>query len=200
MRDQIDNIGQYTRRDNVKVMGIPKTDNENLPKILCDVVKHNGVDMSEDNISTIHRFNTKEDKVDPNATNSRGGNKKIPSFIARLTHRTIKQEIIGTKRQIKEKNGAPYPDAFIVEDLTPLRSRILHSMRNRLDRNGEKVYKFVWSKEGRLFCRTEEESKQRDSNGQIKQARPHVVDKVDDLLDLGWTQNEVNDIRYNRTF
>ena len=54
LRDQVVNIGQYTRRDNVKIIGIPKSTDENLPKILCDVVKYNGVDMKEENISTIH--------------------------------------------------------------------------------------------------------------------------------------------------
>ena len=138
--DLIDNVGQYTRRDNIKIMGIPKTDDENLPQIFTDVVKHNGVDMKTEYISTIHRLNTKDDKIDLKETNSRGTNKKIPSMIARLTHRDIKNEIFASRKQIKEKTGAPYPDAFIVEDVTPLRSRILYSLKNKLDKDGNKIF------------------------------------------------------------
>ena len=197
LMDLIDNVGQYTRRDNIKILGIKHTENEKLPEFFCDVVKHNGVDMKEEYLSTIHRLNTRDDKEDTSEINARGGNKKIPSMIARLTHRDVKNEIFNTRKQIKEKNGSPYPDAFIVEDVTPLRSRILYSLRNRLDSKGDKVFKFVWTRDGRIFCRTEEESQRRDGEGQIKQAKPHIINKADDLLALGWSKKEVNDIRYN---
>ena len=195
--DIIDNIGQYTRRDNIKILGIPKTENENLPQIFTDVAKHNGVDMKEEHLSTIHRLNTRDDKEEPNVTNARGTNKKIPSMIARLTHRDTRNAVFNTRRQIKEKNGAPFPDAFIVEDVTPLRSRILYSLKNKLNQDGSKMFKFVWSRDGRIFARTEAESLRRDDRGNISQAKPHVINKVDDLKVLGWTNKEVDDIRYN---
>ena len=53
----------------------------------------------------------------------------------------------------------------------------------------KKCFKFVWSKEERIFYRTEEESKHCDENGQIKQSKQHVVNKVDDMLGLGWSKN-----------
>ena len=115
-----------------------------------------------------------------------------------MVHRDVKHELFGSRKQIKEKAGAPYPNAMIVEDVTPLRSRIMYQLRNRLDRDGNKVYKFVWSREGRIFCRTEAESLQRNSSGQIQQPKPHIVNKVDDLKALGWSEEEVDDIRFNR--
>ena len=53
----------------------------------------------------------------------------------------------------------------------------------------KKCFKFVWSKEERIFYRTGEESKHCDENGQIKQSKQHVVNKVDDMLGLGWSKN-----------
>ena len=196
--DQVDNIGQYTRRDNVKILGVPVTADENLSNITIDIAKHNGVDLEKNNFSTLHRLNTRDDKVDENVSNSRGEPKKIPSFIVRMVHRDVKHELFSSRKQIKEKNGAPYPNAMIVEDVTPLRSRIMYQLRNRLDRDGNKVYRFVWSREGRIFCRTEAESQQRNSSGQIQQPKPHIVNKVDDLIGLGWSVEEVDDIRFNR--
>ena len=38
----------------------------------------------------------------------------------------------------------------------------------------KKCFKFVWSKEERIFYRTGEESKHCDENGQIKQSKQHV--------------------------
>ena len=49
----------------------------------------------------------------------------------------------------------------------------------------------------RIFVRTEEESQRRDDSGQVKQAKPHVINKAYDLLSLGWTGEEIYDIIHN---
>ena len=81
---------------------------------------------------------------------------------------------------------------MIFEDVTPLRSRILYHLRNKENANKEKVYKFVWSREGRIYCRTEEESKRQDK------PKPHVVNRPADLANLGFSEKEIDDIVNNR--
>ena len=132
LRNQVDNASQYTRRDNIKIIGIPPTEDEDVNKIVIAVAKHNGVTLEEKDISIAHRINTKDDKEDPNDLNAQGRKKKIPSIICRLVNRTKKAEIIATKRQIKAKPGAPYPEAAIYEDVTPKIIRMLFALRNKL--------------------------------------------------------------------
>ena len=89
-----------------------------------------------------------------------------------------------------------YPNIGIYEDLTPLRSRILYALRNKKNQDGNKTYKFTWSKEGRIFCRTEQQT--RSSGSGNKLPKPGIVNKPSDLLKLGFTEKEVNEIIINK--
>ena len=89
-----------------------------------------------------------------------------------------------------------YPNLGIYEDLTPLRSRILFALRNREDAQGRKKYRFTLTKEGRIYCRTEAESKTKLPNG--KMPKPHIVNRLEDLTKLGFSQEEINDIAANK--
>ena len=200
LRNEIDNIGQYSRRDNIKIVGVPVETDEDLNQIVIDIVKHTGVDLKAEDIDITHRLNTKDDAVS-NTNNSRGLPKKIPSIFCKLRHRSKKAEIFVAKKNIREKNAtAPHKKAAIYEDVTPLRSRIMYALRNRME-NDNKKYLYVWSRDGRIFCRTEAESKQRVTNpitGKEGPPKPHIVNKVQDLEALGWTMLEIEDIACNR--
>ena len=68
-------------------------------------------------------------------------------------------------------------------------------LRNRKNENGSNTFKFAWSKEGRIFCRTEQQSK--PGLGQ-KLPKPGIVNKPSDLMKLGFTEQEVKDIVCNK--
>ena len=85
----------------------------------------------------------------------------IPSIICKLKSRTKRGEIFQARRNIKDKPEAPHPSAQIFDDVTPLRSRIVHALRTRKLPNSDpesetKLYPHVWSREGRIYCRTEQ--------------------------------------------
>ncbi|CAL4144149.1 unnamed protein product, partial [Meganyctiphanes norvegica] len=90
-------------------------------------------------------------------------------------------------------SGSPHPDAAIYEDVTPLHSRILYQLRNQKDQDDNKKWKYVWSdrsRKCRINCRTLEES------DMIPQPEPHIVNRVEDLKNLGFTDEEINDITH----
>ena len=66
---------------------------------------------------------------------------------------------------------------------------MLYTLRNKKNEDGTKSFKFIWSKEGKIFCRTEEQTKT-TRPGQ-KLPRPGVVNKPNDLLNLGFTEQQV---------
>ena len=50
--------------------------------------------------------------------------------------------------------------------------------------NGNNKYMYVWSRDGRIFCRTEAESKECVTNPKTAKEgppKPHIVNKVQDL-------------------
>ena len=96
------------------------------------------------------------------------------------------------RKQIIAKPGCEWPESAIYEDVTPLRSRILYEMRNRKDNEDKKMFKYVWSRERRMYCRTEEEATKQP------QPKPHVINRAEDLMKLGWTEKEVEEIIWNK--
>ena len=199
MANQIDSAQQYSRRDNIKIVGIePKTD-EDVEQIVIDVVKDAGLDITKDDISIAHRINTKGDTTSNNETNSHGKPKKIPSIIARIKSRKLRNQIIKARSTLHGNSAPTHRGARIYDDVTPLRSRILFALRNRKTPGTEtKMYKYVWSNEGRIFARTEEESNMRINRNGVDIPFPaHVINKPQDLEHLGWTPDEILDIINN---
>ena len=199
--NQIDNVGQYSRRDNIKIVGVEYKDSEDVDQIVVDVAKDAGLEITKDDISIAHRINTKDDASSNNAFNSHGQRKKIPSIIARIKSRNVRNNIFAGRSTLHKHSNPTHPGAKIFDDVTPLRSRILFSLRNRKKVEGqdEKKYKFVWSREGRIFARTEEESRQTvRKNGRDVLPPPHIINKPQDLKGLGWSDAEIRDIINNK--
>ena len=71
------------------------------------------------------------------------------------------------------------------EDVTPLRSRIMYALRHR---NNKTAFKYVWSRGGRIYARTQ------DQAAQDPQPPPLTVNTPDDLAKLGFSEQEIEDI------
>ena len=99
----------------------------------------------------------------------------------------------------KHLRSYPHPDYSkigIYEDLIPLSSRMLYALRNRTNSAGTKECKFICSKEGKIFCRKEQQTKP-TGHGQ-KLTKPGIFNKPSDLLNLGFSDQEVQDIINNK--
>ena len=76
----------------------------------------------------------------------------------------------------------------------------MYSLRNRKVQGSpdKKVYQYVWSRDGRIYCRTEQESQQRLTHkGRSVMPKPHIINKPQDLAKLGWSTKEIQDIINN---
>ena len=96
------------------------------------------------------------------------------------------------KIYIRDKAGYKYPNAAIYEDVTPTRSRIMFELRNKKDDDNNRVFKYVWSKDGRIFIRTEDEAKQ------SPMPKPRSLQRPEDLKKYGWTDQEIENIIINK--
>ena len=65
----------------------------------------------------------------------------------------------------------------------------MYELRNR---DEKRAFKYVWSRGGRIFCRTHEEA-----NMTIL-PKPKVINKPEDLLDIGFSTEEVEAIIKNK--
>ena len=153
---EIDRLEQYSRRENVRIRGIPFTEGEDTDKIAVDLAKECGVEMTKSDISTSHRLQSK---------------KSPAPIVVRLVRREKKVELMKAKRIPKAKRDKVYID----EDLTPLRAKMFHAMRN------DPSVSAVWTIDGRLHCRVTLDGKELKT----------VVDTPEDLFHLGWSQDKL---------
>ena len=138
----------------MKLTGVEYKEGEDVKEIVKDIAAHVGVSITDKDISVAHRLHTRDDKENTNETTESGKPKRIPSIIVKFVQRDVKSAIFNVRKQNVDKIGSPHPDAAIYEDVTSLRSRIMYQLRNRKDRDDIKKWKYVWSREGRINCRT----------------------------------------------
>ena len=193
LKYSIDCASQYTRRENLKITGIPFVEGEDLKEIVKDLYKHTTDKALDDkDISVVHRINTKYDQESNTDTTQSGRPAKIPSIIVRYTVRDIKTTQMQAKKQIKSKPGYKYQNASIYEDVTPTRSRMMFELRNKKTSDNERMYQYVWSRDGKIFVRTKEEAER------SPMPRPRALQRPEDLKPFGWTDQEIKNIIENK--
>ena len=103
----------------------------------------------------------------------------------------MKTEIFEKRKNLATNSQCPekYKNVAIYEDVTPLRSRIMYELRHR---DNKQAFKYVWSRGGRIFCRTPEEA------NMSPVPKPTVINKPEDLLRIGFSNDEVEAIILNK--
>ena len=189
----LDANSQYNRRDNIKICGIEVKPDEDTNDIVRKVAEFIGEPIEPSDISVSHRLPARKTENDTASAAPTESTIKHPTIICKFTRRETRNRVIRAKKQLTVRQNCPYPDAFICEDVTPLRSRIMYQLRNREDK---KKFQNVWSIDGRIYCRTPEQAKQAAEARQRKQTEPKatVVNNPSDLLKLGWSREEVTAI------
>ena len=94
-----------------------------------------------------------------------------------------------TNRPTNSQCPDKYKNVSFYEDVTQLRSRIMDELHQR---DNKQAFKFVWSQGGRIFCRTAEEANMNPV------PKPHVINKPEDLLTIGFSEDEVEKIILNK--
>ena len=179
---EMDAQSQYNRSDNIKIHNVKYSPTEDTNSIIKDLGKYAGVPIKDEDISITHRLVSKEEllKLTPSS--------KIPPIIAKFNRRDIKSKLLEARKNIMANTETPIniKSAALYEDVTPLRSRIMYQLRQREDK---KAFKYVWSKGGRIYARTHAEADQT-----INQPPPHKINNPDDLLKIGFSQEEIDSI------
>ena len=85
------------------------------------------------------------------------------------------------KRDMRENQDfkSTYPNVFMVEHLTPMRSKVAYKLRH--DTSIEKC----WTIDGKIKV---------VKVGASSQDKPITIDSLADLKDLGWHQNEIDEL------
>ena len=130
-RFQVDKLEQYTRRENIKLYGIPEEEKEDTSELVLNVAKEIGVQLQREDISVSHRVPAPKKAGKPRP------------IIAKLVRREKKVEVMRAKKLLKEKKDV---EIYITEDLTKFRVKLVRELR--LD----DAIKKVWTVDGKVTC------------------------------------------------
>lgn len=137
-------LEQYSRKDNLEVVGIPFSRGENLHHILGNIARLINIDFKGELISTAHRLPATKDR--PN-----------PAIIVRLSSRDYKAAWISAARNCRKRlTAAELSDSwestsfYINDHLTPWNKAILGRARQLVR---QKKIAFAWSRDCRILAR-----------------------------------------------
>ena len=140
-----DELEQYGRKESLRVIDVPEeplaynekgkiVDNEDCAQIIIDAADTLGVKVEKQDIQRAHRMGKKKGPVkDP--TTGVMKPRKPRQIIVRFKDYNKRLSIVKKKKNLqnvaKEKNIDKLKNAFIVEDLTQLRSKLLWYAKNQ---------------------------------------------------------------------
>lgn len=155
-----DRLQQYSRRESVRVFGIPLNEGETAEQVeqkAIKVLKDTGVDVSATDIAVVHRAGKA----------ARGTRPVLVKFVSRRK----RNEVMVKKKNLKSKPG--YERTFINDDITPLRARLLGYVK-RLGYMG-------WTIDGKIMCT----KKSPPGLSPADHPKPIAIETPDDLFKLG---------------
>lgn len=167
----MDKLEQYTRKENIKIYGIPVSENENTNRIAIELASQLGVKIADEDISVSHR-------LPPPRHHRSDGRQPPPAIIVRFTRRDKKTELMRKKKNLKGMKREGW-NIYINDDLTQLRGTVCRALRE------EKNVKNVWSNNGKILCACNENGKE-------------IIKSVDNLKDLvqkfGWPSERLAEL------
>ena len=145
------NLKQYLRRDLLEIHGVPVLEGEDTNGIVKQVTQllNSDLELNESDISISHRLPANEGSISP--------------IIVKFTRRDKRDRIYSLKRNLSTKSALDFgfrqeSRLFINESLTQKCRELLKEVKS-FKRN--KHFKFVWTKQGKVFLRKDEDPSSR---------------------------------------
>lgn len=135
LESEVDGLEQYSRRNCIRISGVPEFASENTDEIILDIAKEMSADVSLADIDRSHRIGR-----------SAGGRPR--HILAKFTSYRARDKFYNIRKDMKYK--PKLKNIFLNEDLTYTRSQILYEARQAV-RNKDIIG--AWSSDGNMFIR-----------------------------------------------
>ena len=138
LKNQINDLEQYGRRDMVEIHGIERKENEDTNNLVLKIAKKVNADISNDDIDISHRISKKDNA----------------SIIVKFINRKKRSNFfLKTRQQILKNKDITDTDSesrvFINDSLTFQNKRKLKYTKEKL----KDIFKFIWFRNEKLFVR-----------------------------------------------
>ncbi|XP_046677376.1 uncharacterized protein LOC124365440 [Homalodisca vitripennis] len=145
LEQRLRNMEQYSRQTNVEINGVPETNGEHMEELLKDVASSIGLELKKERVIAAHRV----------PTFSRN---RTPPIIVKFTTRQDRDDWLQAFKEVRpitaDKINRHFnkDKIFINEHLSPENKQLLGRVKEAARSKG---YKYVWSREGKIFVRRE---------------------------------------------
>ena len=181
---EMDKSNQFGRREmirlhNIKEPTLSEGDHENVQETVKSVLEAANIDIDDYMISSAQRLPVK--RVD-------GKDVKTKPITFKLTRRFDRNRILRSKKKQMRENTefqAKYPQAFMTEDLIPLRQHMAFILRT------DESIETSWSIDGRLKCL---------KKNRAKDSKPITIDSPYDLAKTGYSKGAISTIIQQNLF
>ncbi|KAL8612381.1 hypothetical protein ACOMHN_020136 [Nucella lapillus] len=157
LKEKVDELEQYSRRNSIRVSGVPECEGENTDEITKKIASEIGVVVDSSMIDRSHRVGKKPSGSEP-------GNRAI---VVKFTSYRHKQQLLVAKKKLTRVNArtlvsmpapstaaaavrAPAPRIYINDDLTKTRADIAAAAR--ASKKKGKVTD-TWTRDGAIFVK-----------------------------------------------
>ena len=114
LKFELDRLNQYSRRDSVRISGIPESEDENTNDIVKQLAADIGVTLTPNDISVSHRLPGRQGTAKP--------------IIVKFVRRDMKTAFMKNKRRLRDLNRK---GVFLNDDLTPFRAKLTRVLRTK---------------------------------------------------------------------
>ena len=171
-RLELEKNQQYQNRDTLKICGIkkpslPPNEHEDTTKTVTTFFAKAGVTLPKEDLSMTHRLPSRDTT-------------RSEALLVKLRSRIVRNSLIRMKKDFRNNEvlKGDYPDAFIVEHLTPLRAKVAYQLRQ------DDTIERVWTIDGRIKV---------VKKGAPTNDKPITIDSLAQLTKLGssWTKEAI---------
>ena len=169
----IDNLQQYSRRENISIYGIPepKDKKDDGEEVVVELAEKLGITLESYDIQRAHRLGR-----------MRSPRAKSCPIISRFVKYKHRNDILFSKLKLKECNDEKFKNAFITEDLTALRSKLLNYVKN--DWEGKFVLCHTYNSRIRMKKSAREQGALTDGSKDESTGNGIVISSLVDLFRL----------------
>ena len=192
-----DDLDQSNRRENIRIYGAPESSSkkDDGEDVLHQITNELAIELEDWDIQRCHRLGKK-----PNSW------AKPRPIIARFVSFKKRNEFLFTKAEIKNK--ANFRDAFITEDLTQLRFKLLNYVKNNCDNRFVMCHSHNGKIRMKESARTADNNTNRNGEGKGLRKKDKnegkgnwiVVSSPDDLFNLGIDNIDFKALNYQPLF
>ncbi|XP_044166316.1 uncharacterized protein LOC122950324 [Acropora millepora] len=153
LKEEFNNLEQYSRRDCLEIRGVPVQRDEDTNALVVDIGRRMGVEVKEDDISTSHRL--------PIMNRGRETSSRTP-IIVKFVCRDVRDKFFKAKKQLFGVSSRDLgfsrvaeQKIFIAESLTQRNKKLFADcLKAKYDLN----FKYIWTSSGKILLRKNDNS------------------------------------------